>query len=383
MVWLCTVGQGLSPSATDWGTALCFDGSDLPVTSTPACRARQRAASPARSRDRRGPGRHARGSEHLRRWTWTEMEDGVFWVSERVLDDVAAEGSGPELASGIRRHQAGTCSSRSTPRRDVARRGGGDASPRDAWPGADLGGCPARHGGTEILTIARAPASGVARWLYFALACVGIFTLFVARSSACVARESGDAALLLALGGVLRGARVLVQRPSRSARLGVLLGRRGRPAAAAAALRALRARVPGAAGSLGQKRRTRTAPLLYLPAVLLGAANIAASCAARQPRRRVLEHGAASSSSGELLYLALSLVGGLVIMTRALHRVRSVSSAAAAVDRVGHGTRRGAVRVRLRAAVRARIRAAGASSCAPSCSASCRSPLRRPSYAIG
>ena len=98
-------------------------------------------------------------------------------------------------------------------------------------------------------------------------------------------------------------------------------------AAAAAALRALRARVPGAARQLGaQRRAARTLlPLLYLPALLLGGANVATIM--RGDRRgEVLTSVVTLVERGELLYLALCLVAGLVIMIRALGRVRSVTA---------------------------------------------------------
>ena len=61
------------------------------------------------------------------------------------------------------------------------------------------------------------------------------------------AARSGDAAFLLAVRRLLRRVHVLVQRSVRSARLDVLLGRRGGDGAAAAAAPALHAGVPGAA----------------------------------------------------------------------------------------------------------------------------------------
>ncbi len=66
-------------------------------------------------------------------------------------------------------------------------------------------------------------------------------------------------------------------------------------------------------------------PLLYLPAVLLGAARVAVMLRGRA-------EGALFSSvisrveQGEILYLAVSLVCGLAIMIRALGRVRSVTA---------------------------------------------------------
>ena len=62
------------------------------------------------------------------------------------------------------------------------------------------------------------------------------------------AARSGDAAFLLAVRRLLRRIHLLVQRPVRSARLGVLLGRRRGAGAAAAAAAAFRAGLPAAAG---------------------------------------------------------------------------------------------------------------------------------------
>jgi len=66
-------------------------------------------------------------------------------------------------------------------------------------------------------------------------------------------------------------------------------------------------------------------PLIYLPALLLGGAKVAAIL--RGDRHGdVLSSVIAFVERAELLYLALCLVGGLVIMTRALYRVRSVTA---------------------------------------------------------
>ena len=65
-------------------------------------------------------------------------------------------------------------------------------------------------------------------------------------------------------------------------------------------------------------------PLLYLPALLLGGARVAAI--ARGGHGEALSTVVTLVESGELLYLAVSLVAGLVVMTRALSRVRSVTA---------------------------------------------------------
>jgi PAS domain S-box-containing protein len=66
-------------------------------------------------------------------------------------------------------------------------------------------------------------------------------------------------------------------------------------------------------------------PLLYLPALLLGAAKVA-TIVRGDRRGDILTSVLNLVDSAELLYLALCLVGGLVIMTRALYRVRSVTA---------------------------------------------------------
>ena len=83
---------------------------------------------------------------------------------------------------------------------------------------------------------------------------------------------------------------------------------------------------PERPGGWSRAENARTLlPLLYVPAVLLGGARVATIL-------RVGQHGAVLSDvipvieRGELLYLALSLIGGLLIMTRALSRVRSVTA---------------------------------------------------------
>ena len=78
--------------------------------------------------------------------------------------------------------------------------------------------------------------------------------------------------------------------------------------------------------SWARSERGRTLlPLLYLPALLLGAAKVGTIL--RGDRRgEILTSVVTLVDSAELLYLALCLIGGLVIMTRALYRVRSVTA---------------------------------------------------------
>jgi two-component system, NtrC family, sensor kinase len=65
-------------------------------------------------------------------------------------------------------------------------------------------------------------------------------------------------------------------------------------------------------------------PLLYLPALLLGGARVAAF--ARGNQGEALTILMTLADRGELLYLAACCIAGLIVMTRALRRVRSVTS---------------------------------------------------------
>jgi two-component system NtrC family sensor kinase len=66
-------------------------------------------------------------------------------------------------------------------------------------------------------------------------------------------------------------------------------------------------------------------PLMYLPALLLGGATVSTVVSGNRSGE-VLSTFLTGLEQAELLYLALSLVGGLLIMTSALRRVRSVTA---------------------------------------------------------
>ena len=86
------------------------------------------------------------------------------------------------------------------------------------------------------------------------------------RGARAPADRSGDAAFLLAVGRVLRRVHLLVQRPPRPRRLGLLLGRRDRGDGAAAAVPALHARVPRAAARARLLRDAGALAAGHLPA---------------------------------------------------------------------------------------------------------------------
>ena len=112
-----------------------------------------------------------------------------------------------------------------------------------------------KRAGTELnLLVQLQPMPTVNGTLYYSLALVGILVDRGRRVGAAAAAErSGDAALLLADGRVLRRARVHAGGPLRPPRLLLRMGGRGRAARAAAALPPLRVRVSGAAESVGRR----------------------------------------------------------------------------------------------------------------------------------
>ena len=212
------------------------------------------------------------------------------------------------------------------------------------------------------VALAPAPRGGS---MYFVLAAVGLFTLLVGASVRL--RRPRDQATLhffwlcVAFFGVVH---LLVQRPVRSARLGLLLGRRGRDGAAAAAAAALHA---GVSRSAPRRGGVAAAPSALVAADVPAGARarrgrvVAVARGSRDAERRaVLARARHCSIALEPVYLFVCAVGGAGRAgARASARSRSVTGAApAALDRVGHGARRRAVRVRLRAAVGARRRSA-------------------------
>ena len=221
----------------------------------------------------RGRGRRACSSRSASRTSrctraWHEVEDGVLW-SARAEGVTAARGRAGSAGGGA-----------GIERGDVllAVNGAPVQTP------ADVVEYPASQPRRARASPTRCCASGRARRstsslapaprgssMYFVLAAVGLFTLLVGASVRL--RRPRDQATLhffwlcVAFFGVVH---LLVQRTVRSARLGVLLGRRGRVGAAAAAAAALHAGVPGASDAWrrgDRAARSLVVPLMYLPAL--------------------------------------------------------------------------------------------------------------------
>ena len=103
--------------------------------------------------------------------------------------------------------------------------------------------------------------------------------------AAAPSRRSGDAAFLLAVRRVLRRVHVLVQRSVRSARLDLLLGRRGRDGAAAAAAARFHGRV------------SRTPAAIAVRLVAVRAARVRAGAGARRRARDCRHAGRADGQT--------------------------------------------------------------------------------------
>ena len=287
---------------------------------------------------------------------WTEMEDGVLWAVERQR--------GRSRASSPRtRRRAAPASSRATFSSGSTRRRFTIQPMSSSSCTRPLRIAPRLHGpAAGAVRVADGPRRGdsVRHALALSRARQRRHVLALCRHgrAAPPAGKPGDAALLLAVRRVLRRADVLVQRPARHARLGLLLGRRGVDAAAAAALRALRARVPRAARQLGAQRRR---PHPAAAAVSAGAAarrRPGRDDSARRPtRRRADERPHARRARRAALLRAQPDRRPGDHDARARPRAVGHGAPPAALDRLGHGARRVAVRVRLRAALRARVHA--------------------------
>ena len=294
------------------------------------------------------------------RATWSELEDGVLWnrTPEGVIAATeVAEGS-PGARAGLREGDVlEAIDGRPIETVDDVDRQTSCGVERQ---GAELHGRPAdgapvaRHPPDQ----ARADPVGRARALLRARRRRDLFAVRRRGGPVPAARQPGHAALLLADDRVLRDARVFVLGAVRHARLGVLLGGRRLDAAPAAAVRALRAGVPGASRQLGAQR--------------LGP-DAAAAVSPRAAARRRARGGDAADGRSPRGPVEPAHAGGArraAVPERRAHRgpgdhdsrarARAVrdGAPAAALDRLGHGARRGPVRALVCAAVRPRVQRA-------------------------
>ena len=212
------------------------------------------------------------------------MEDGVLWARQRRR---RSRGKGSRAT--VRRRSApgsgrATCSRRSTGGRSIRPADVVDDPPRRASAaGADLHG--AAHADSQQVLNVSVDADPVGRARPVLRARVGRHLLAACRRGrpAAPSRQPGDAAFLLALGRVLRGAGVLVQRPARRRSTGSSTGATSRRCCCCRRCSCTSrwcSRSGPTAGCAATPARALL-PLLYLPALLLGGARVAAMRARR------------------------------------------------------------------------------------------------------
>jgi PAS domain S-box-containing protein len=258
------------------------------------------------------------------RRSWHELEDGVLWTANGndIIAEVVAEGS-PGAKAGIQPGDTllqigGTIVESTEQVVEVLHAARGDALTYRILR---------QQGDIVPLDILVEPIPSGPRGLYFVLAVVGIFSLLVG-AAVRVRRPDNQATLhffwlTVAFFGVLAF--------SFSGRLDLLdqifywgdvIAMLMLPPLFMHFALVFPERPAGWAR--GEGSRT-VLPLLYVPPLLLGATRLAAILRSGA-HGAVLSDVVAVIERGELLYLALSLIGGLLIMTRALQRVRSVTA---------------------------------------------------------
>jgi two-component system NtrC family sensor kinase len=256
---------------------------------------------------------------------WTEMEDGVLWTASgnHILAKEIAPNS-PAARAGL---QVGDALLAIDGRPVVSPADVVDALHNTSNGDALTYFIARLDSSSQALTLEVAPIPEGPRGLYFALAGVGIFSLLVG-AGVRLRRPENQATLhffwlTVAFFGVLSF--------SFSGRLDLLdqIFYWGD----VAAMLLLPPLFVHFALVFPERPHTWTGsdagrtllPVLYLPAVLLGATRIAV-IARGGHQGAVLSNIVPLVERGEFFYLALSLVAGLAIMTRALSRVRSVTA---------------------------------------------------------
>jgi two-component system NtrC family sensor kinase len=255
---------------------------------------------------------------------WTEADDGALWV-ENGSDVIASVVASPSPAS-----RAGILPGDKLLKIDdrlINGRADIVAVLHSASPSIPLQYVLIRQGDSEMLTVQVEGIPTGTHWLYLALAGVGIFSLLVG-TSVRLRRPENQATLhffwlSVAFFGVLAF--------SYSGRLNTLdwvfyWG----DVVATLLLPPLFVHFalvfPERPDSWAKSERGRALlPLIYLPSLLLGGARVATVIRGER-HGDVLSSVVSFVERAEYLYLALCLIGGLVIMVRALYRVRSVTA---------------------------------------------------------
>jgi PAS domain S-box-containing protein len=259
---------------------------------------------------------------------WTEMEDGVLWLSNG--SDVVASAVAPDSPAsraGIRQGDILLKVDETSILRaeDVVEK------LHSTVAGERLQYVIVRQDAQGASDVVEIPVAGIpsgAHWLYLALASVGLFTLFVG-TGVRLRRPENQATLhffwlSVAFFGVLTfsftgqlnrldwvfywaDVVAMLMLPPLFVHFALVF--------------------PERPDSWARSERARTLlPLLYLPALLLGGTTAVTLLRGARHGGEVLSNVIRFVETAELLYLAVCLVGGLVIMIRALRRVHSVTA---------------------------------------------------------
>ena len=264
------------------------------------------------------------GLNIVQRWTWSELEDGVLWKRAGV-DIVASEIANKTAAdrAGVRRGDVLLAiDGRAIDGvEDVV------ATLHEAQRGETLHYTVARLQTREQLDIAVEPVPSSPLALYLSLAIVGIFSLMVG-ASVRLRRPDHQATLhffwlTVAFFGVMAF--------SFTGKLDALdwtfyWGDMTAQLLLPPLFLHFALVFPDRPDAWVRSDAGRTlVPAIYLPALLLGGASVAAVINGAL-HGNVLSRISGIVQSGQLIYLAISLIAGLTIMVRALRKVRSVTA---------------------------------------------------------
>src|SRR5215471_2056098 len=261
----------------------------------------------------------------IQRASWSEVEDGVLWRNHDGGEVVAAEVA-PDTGAARAGVRPGDIL-QAIDGRDIERKEDVVEILHASTNGSRLSYTILRQDQRELLTLAVQPIPSSPLGLYLALAAVGIFSLLVG-ASVRVRRPDHQATLhffwltvaffgamafsftgkLDALDWTFYWGDLTAQLLLPPLFLHFALVFPDRPDA-----------------WVRSDRGRMLVPLMYLPALLLGASSVAA-VAYGAGHGKVMTYLVSLVDKGQLLYLAFSLVAGFAIMVRALRRVRSVTA---------------------------------------------------------
>jgi two-component system, NtrC family, sensor kinase len=264
------------------------------------------------------------GLNVAQRWTWRELEDGVLWKNAdgEVVAAEIAHGTAAERAGLERGDVLLTIDGRIVERvEDVV------AALHAAAPGQRLDYAILRVRARQTAHVEVAPVPSNPLGLYLALASVGIFSLLVG-ASVRLRRPDHQATLhffwlTVAFFGVMAFSFTGKLDPlDWTFYWGDLTAQLLLPPLFLHFALVFPDRPDAWVRSDGARTLV---PVIYLPALLLGAVSVASVVNGRN-HGEVLTRATGLVQAGQMIYLAIALIAGLAIMVRALRHVRSVTA---------------------------------------------------------